>query len=162
VEGTFIIILTNHPYLQLRAKLDCEGRSSIWSNTTHVWSRSTATVEGSVRGLTQLTLSTFPVGGHRRKPTTFGRALTNSFHKSAISPMCGSNPQLLHRNTEYYTEGHLHCFLRKALFVTIRHSASTLNRSSHPLGNIKNGGRPGGWLLLFRVLAEWRIMTNVE
>ena len=35
--------------------------------------------------------------------------------------------------TEYYTEVHLHCFLRKLLFLTIRHSASTVNRSSHPL-----------------------------
>jgi hypothetical protein len=29
-----------------------------------------------------------------------------------------------------------------------------------PPGNTKNGERPGGWLLLFTVLAEWRIMTN--
>jgi hypothetical protein len=42
----------------------------------------------------------------------------------------------------------------------IRHSASTVNRSSYPPGNTKNGTRPGGWLLLFTVLAEWRIMTN--
>jgi hypothetical protein len=54
-------VCANHPYLQLRAKLDYEGRSSTWSSQrlskgaygshpmTHVWSRSTATVEGSVR-----------------------------------------------------------------------------------------------------------------
>jgi hypothetical protein len=42
----------------------------------------------------------------------------------------------------------------------IHHSASTVNRSSPPPGNTKNGERPGGWLLLFTVLAEWRIMTN--
>jgi hypothetical protein len=42
----------------------------------------------------------------------------------------------------------------------IRHSASTVNRSSPPPGNTKNGARSGGWLLLFTVLAEWRIMMN--
>jgi hypothetical protein len=29
-----------------------------------------------------------------------------------------------------------------------------------PTGNTQNGARPGGWLLLFTVLAEWRIMTS--
>jgi hypothetical protein len=50
----------NHPSLQLRAKLNYEGCSSTWSSRrlskgafgshlmTHVWSQSTATVEGSV------------------------------------------------------------------------------------------------------------------
>ena len=44
--------------------------------------------QGSVRG--QPTLSTFPVGGNRstqRKPTTFGRALTESFHISLMSSL---------------------------------------------------------------------------
>jgi hypothetical protein len=40
-------------------------------------------VEGSVRGIIP-TLSTFPVGGNRRNPTTFGRALTDSFHISGM------------------------------------------------------------------------------
>ena len=50
-----------HPCLQLRAKINYEGRSSTWSSRrlfksasdshlmTHVWSRSTATMEGSVK-----------------------------------------------------------------------------------------------------------------
>jgi hypothetical protein len=101
----------NHPYTQLRAKLNGEGRSSVWSSRrltkgasgshlmTHVRSRSTATVERSVRGASpnlQPTLSTFSMGGNRstqRKPTTFSRALTNSFPISVIIPMWGSNPQ---------------------------------------------------------------------
>jgi hypothetical protein len=56
---------------------------------THVWSWSTLTVEGSVWGLSQPTLSTFPVGGNRstrRKSTSFGRTLTDSFHTSCTSP----------------------------------------------------------------------------
>ena len=40
-----------------------------------------------------------------------------------------------------------------------RHSASTVNRSSHPPGRASFSVFPGG-LLLFTVLAEWRIMTN--
>jgi hypothetical protein len=46
------------------------------------------TLEGSVWSLSQPTLSTFPVGGNRsarRKPTTFGRALTDSFDMSVMS-----------------------------------------------------------------------------
>jgi hypothetical protein len=43
------------------------------------------------------------------------------------------SPWQLDSGAEYYTEGHLHCVLRKRLFVMIRHSASTLNRSSNPL-----------------------------
>jgi hypothetical protein len=46
---------------------------------THVWSRSTVTVEGSVCGSSQPTLSTFPVGENRstrRKPTTAERWMT--------------------------------------------------------------------------------------
>ena len=44
----------------------------------------------------QPTLSTFQVGGNRstrRKPTTFGRALTNSSHMSVASPNRDSNPR---------------------------------------------------------------------
>ena len=55
-------VYANHPYWQLRAKLNYEGRSSTWSSRrlskgasgshlmTHVRSRNTATVEGSIRG----------------------------------------------------------------------------------------------------------------
>ena len=42
------------------------------------------------------TLWRFPVGGNQstwRKPTTFGRALTNSFHIIVMSLKWGSNPQ---------------------------------------------------------------------
>jgi hypothetical protein len=42
----------------------------------------------------------------------------------------------------------------------ICYSASTVNRSNLSPGNTKNGTRTGGWLLLFKVLAEWRIMTD--
>ena len=44
----------------------------------------------------QPTLSTFQVGGNRstqRKPTTFGRALTNSSHMNVASPNRDSNPR---------------------------------------------------------------------
>ena len=46
-------------------------------------------MKGSVRGIiSRPTLSTLPVGGNRsttrRKPTTFGRALTDSFHVSVM------------------------------------------------------------------------------
>ena len=44
----------------------------------------------------QSTLSTFQVGGNRstrRKPTTFGRTLTNSSHMSVASPNRDSNPR---------------------------------------------------------------------
>jgi hypothetical protein len=33
-------------------------------------------------------------------------------------------------------------------------------KQTPPPGNTKNGACPGGWLLLFTVLAEWRIMMN--
>ena len=45
----------------------------------------------------------------------------------------------------------------------IRHDSSLSKyrkQKQSPPGNTKNGERPGGWLLLFTVLAEWRIMTN--
>jgi hypothetical protein len=42
----------------------------------------------------------------------------------------------------------------------IRHSASSVNRSSTPLEILKMAHVQGGWLLLFTVLAEWRIMAN--
>jgi hypothetical protein len=39
-------------------------------------------------------------------------------------------------DTEYYTEVHFHCLLRKrySSWLMIRHSASTVNRCSHPPG----------------------------
>jgi hypothetical protein len=46
---------------------------------------------------------------------------------------------------------------------SIRHDSSLSKyrkQKQSPPGNTKNGARPGGWLLLFAVLAEWRIMTN--
>ena len=75
--------------------------------TIHIWSWSTATVEGSVWGLFQPILSTFPVRGNwrtRRKPTTFDRTLTDSFHKSVMSPQRESNPQSpkSHRHRSLY------------------------------------------------------------
>ena len=73
----------NHPYLQLRAKLNYEGRSSTWSSRrlskgaygsqlmTHVWSRSTATVEGSVRGLIPTHSVNIPCGRTPEKTHDF-------------------------------------------------------------------------------------------
>jgi hypothetical protein len=46
---------------------------------------------------------------------------------------------------------------------SIRHDSSLskyCKQKQSPPGNTQNGARPGGWLLLFTVLAEWRIMTN--
>jgi hypothetical protein len=46
---------------------------------------------------------------------------------------------------------------------SIRHDSSLSKyrkQKQSPPGNTQNGTRPGGWLLLFTVLAEWRIMTN--
>jgi hypothetical protein len=61
--------------------------------------------------------------------------------------------------TAYYTEVHLHFFC----VSSIRHDSS-LNKyrkqKQSPPGNTKTGACPGGWLLLFTVLAEWRIMAN--
>ena len=48
-------------------------------------------------------------------------------------------------------------FFSQVLFIMIRHSTS--NRSSHPWKYSK-WHMSRGWLLLFTVLAEWRIMTN--
>jgi hypothetical protein len=42
----------------------------------------------------------------------------------------------------------------------IRYSASTVYKRRRFPGNTQNSARPGRWLLLFTVLAEWRIMTN--
>jgi hypothetical protein len=42
----------------------------------------------------------------------------------------------------------------------IRHSASTVNRSSPPPWKYSKWRTSRGWLLLFTVLAEWRIVTN--
>ena len=49
---------------------------------------------GLVWRLSQPTLSTFPVGGNRSiqsKPTSFGRALTDSFHTSTTSQIQGKH-----------------------------------------------------------------------
>jgi hypothetical protein len=46
---------------------------------------------------------------------------------------------------------------------SIRHDSSLSKyrkQKQSPPGNTQNGTRPGGWLLLFTVLAEWRIITN--
>jgi hypothetical protein len=45
----------------------------------------------------------------------------------------------------------------------IRHDSSLSKyrkQKQSPPGTTTNGERPGGWLLLFTVLAEWRIMTT--
>ncbi len=74
----------------------------------HIWSRSTATMEGSARGESQPTLSTSPVGGDqstRRKPTTFQKALTDSFHECrAVS---NDNPQPTTIRNPPRTESHI-------------------------------------------------------
>ena len=44
-------------------------------------------------GVSQPTLSTFPVGGNRRKPTTSGRALTDSSHIGVTCQRRESNPR---------------------------------------------------------------------
>ena len=81
----------NYPYLQLRAKLNCEGHSSTSPSgrlskgaySSHLF---LAITEHSCDG--RDSNPTFPVGGNRntqRKPMTFGRVLTNSFHITIIS-----------------------------------------------------------------------------
>jgi hypothetical protein len=62
-----------------------------------------------------------------------------------------------HRGTEYYTEVHLFCV------SSIRHDSSLSKyrkQKQSPPGLAPFLVFPGGWLLLFTVLAEWRIMTN--
>ncbi len=86
----------NYPYLQLRAKLNCEGdqvKGLLKALIAATYCSAARHHGAQLRwkgqlGLTQPTLSIFPVGGNRstrRKPTTFGRALTNSFHITIIS-----------------------------------------------------------------------------
>ena len=90
----------HRPYLQL-GELNCEGRSSRGLvegivKTPRAAALRPNAMEHSYDGGVQPALSTFQVGGNRstwRKPTTFGRALTNFSHMSVASPKRDSNPR---------------------------------------------------------------------
>ena len=105
----------------------------------------------------QPTLSTFQVGGNRstrRKPTTFGRALTNSSHMSVASPKRDWNPgsqrwkalaltiappkpqwrnqiNLLSSFSWFYDDssGHLHCKQRHLNLIVYRNSCRCILHS---------------------------------
>ena len=96
-------VCANHPYLHPRAKVKLSWSSlrltkgpSVCYFMTRVSSRSTVTVEGSVRGSSYSTLWTFPPVGRnlstQRKLKIFGRALTDSFYISVMCPQCKTNP----------------------------------------------------------------------